>query len=129
MCRSNVIIYQNETKFEIYCNENRKLPKTSRKKITGIKVTRKKGHRKNSHNIFFPHLLYPRKVTYCFNKYVQCHYKHEWQIKVKKLHIFHCFYRFCLVVFIRICVLHTALILFGCISPDMCITYTLVLNM
>jgi hypothetical protein len=53
-----------------------------------------------------------------FNKYVQCQYKHEWQIKVQKLHIFHCFNRFCLVIFIRICVLHTALILFGCISPD-----------
>jgi hypothetical protein len=35
---------------------------------------------------------------------------------------------FCLVVFIRICVLHTALILFGCISPDMCIAYTLILS-
>ena len=67
-------------------------------------------------------------LIYCFNKYVQCHYKHEWQIKVKKLHIFHCFYRFSLVVFIRICVLHTALILFGCISPDMCIAYTLILS-
>ena len=32
------------------------------------------------------------------------------KIKVKKLHIFYGFYRFCLVVFIRICVLHTALI-------------------
>jgi hypothetical protein len=32
MCRSNVIIYQNETKFEIYCNENRK-PPYHRKKI------------------------------------------------------------------------------------------------
>jgi hypothetical protein len=67
-------------------------------------------------------------LIYCFNKYVQCQYKHEWQIKVKKLHIFHCFYMFCLVVFIRICVLHTALILFGCISPDMCIAYTLILS-
>jgi hypothetical protein len=35
---------------------------------------------------------------------------------------------FCLVVFIQICVLHTALVLFGCISPDMCIEYTLVLS-
>ena len=48
--------------------------------------------------------------------------------KVKKLHIFHCFYRFCLVVCIRICVLHTFLVLFGCISPDMRIAYTLVLS-
>jgi hypothetical protein len=63
-------------------------------------------------------------LIYCFNKYVQCQYKHEWQIKVKKLHIFHCFYRFCLVVFIRTCVLNTALVLFGCISPDMCIAYS-----
>ena len=67
-------------------------------------------------------------LIYCFNKYVQCQYKHEWQIKVKILHILLCFYRFCLVVFIRICVLHTALVLFGCISPDMCIAYTLVLS-
>ena len=28
--------------------------------------------------------------------------------KSKEIHIFHCFYMFCLVVFIRICVLHTA---------------------
>ena len=27
---------------------------------------------------------------------------------------------------IRICVVHTALVLLGCISPDMCIAYTLV---
>ena len=32
-----------------------------------------------------------------------------------------------MVVFIQICVLHTALVLFGSISPDMCILYTLVL--
>ena len=67
-------------------------------------------------------------LMYCFSIYVQCQNKQKWQIKVKKLHIFHCFYRFCLVVFIRICVLHTALVLFGCISPDMCIAYTLVLS-
>jgi hypothetical protein len=67
-------------------------------------------------------------LIYCLNKYLQCQYKHEWQIKVKKLHIFHCFYKFSLFVFIRICVLHTALVLFGCISPDMCIAYTLVLS-
>ena len=67
-------------------------------------------------------------LIYCFNKYVQCQYKHEWQIKVKKLHIFHCFYRFCLVVFIPICILQTALVLFDCISPEMCIAYALVLS-
>ena len=33
-----------------------------------------------------------------------------------------------MVVFIQICVLHTALVLLGCISPDMCIAYTLVLS-
>jgi hypothetical protein len=33
-----------------------------------------------------------------------------------------------MVVFIRICVLHTALVLFGCISPDMCIAYALVFS-
>jgi hypothetical protein len=26
MCRSNVIIYQNETKFEIYCNDKNRKP-------------------------------------------------------------------------------------------------------
>ena len=36
MCRSNVIIYQNETKFEIYCNENRK-PPYHRIKMSGDK--------------------------------------------------------------------------------------------
>jgi hypothetical protein len=39
----------------------------------------------------------------------------------KKTVIFH-------IVFIRICVLHTSLVLFGCISPDMGIAYTLVLS-
>ena len=32
MCRSNVIIYQNETKFEIYCNDKTK-PQYHRKKL------------------------------------------------------------------------------------------------
>ena len=55
----------------------------------------------------------------------------------KSKEITYCFYRlyfsghvyciqlwFCLVVFLRTCVLHTALVLFGCISPDMCIAYS-----
>jgi hypothetical protein len=68
-------------------------------------------------------------LIYCFNKYVQCQYKHEWQIKVKKLHIFSVSTCFVWWYIIRICVLHTSLVLFGCISPDMCIAYTLVSRM
>jgi hypothetical protein len=39
MCRSNVIIYQNETKFEIYCND-----KTESHHITEKKIESGDGH-------------------------------------------------------------------------------------
>jgi hypothetical protein len=33
MCRSNVIIYQNETKFEIYCNDKTESHHITEKKL------------------------------------------------------------------------------------------------
>jgi hypothetical protein len=91
MCRSNVIIYQNETKLEIYCNDKTEshhsiksifdfrtsLPINEILYIQYINGKQKKSHRIKSHKtsskkvtgkkvtIYFSTFTIPRKVTVC----------------------------------------------------------------
>jgi hypothetical protein len=146
MCRSNVIIYQNETKFEIYCNDKREshhITAVLKQYINIIRFNYKKslmqiivclfmgGHEIWIKRIFdfrtslpINEILY---IQYINGKRKKSHRKKSHK-KSKKIHIFHCFYWFCFVVFIRDMCIAYALVLFGCISPDMCIAYTLVVS-
>ena len=123
MCRSNVIIYQNETKFEIYCNDKTESHHITEHilKVAVNTITWVWTKSLIMHTVTFRGIVNVEKI-YCdflscaffscdfFSVYHLCIVyiiSHLLEEMYEKLHIFHCFYRFCLVVFIRICVLHT----------------------